>query len=503
MAKQTIYRPVVASLAGLLILAGLYLSSLYQYLLFHTLAELFSIVVACGIFMFAWNSRQFLDNKYLFFMGLTFIFVAGLDLVHTLAYEGMPIFVGYGGNLPTQLWIAARYLQSISWVIAPLFFYRTIRLWPVLAIYTLVFGLLLAAIFGGIFPACYIEGVGLTPFKKWSEIVISLLLAGAVGLLVQHRRRFDENIFRWLFGAMIVTIMAELAFIFYVGVYDFSNLIGHFLKIIAFYLIYKAIIETGLVKPYSVLFRNLKQSEERLRQYTVELQTRNEELDAYAHTVAHDLKNPISNLIVCSNLLRDDITAPLNDEQRDMLQSIEEISFKMNSIIDSLLVLAEVRQVEVQAEPLPMERIIAEAKRRLANMIEEYRGEIILPTTWPTAFGYAPWIEEVWVNYLSNALKYGGRPPRVEIGAAVQPDNRVRFWVRDNGPGLTTEEQARLFHSFIRLKSRRVAGYGLGLSIVKRIVERLNGQVGVESTGQGRGSEFFFTLPGDISLKSI
>jgi len=113
---------------------------------------------------------------------------------------------------------------------------------------------------------------------------------------------------------------------------------------------------------------------------------------------------------------------------------------------------------------------------------------------WPIALGHAPWIEEVWVNYLSNAIKYGGWPPRVELGAMEQGDGIVRFWVRDNGSGLTLEEQTRLFTPLTRLDRVRAKGHGLGLSIVRRIVERLGGQTGVESE-VGQGSVFFFTLP--------
>ena len=90
-----------------LMLLGLYLSSLYNYLLFHTLVEMFSIVVGCGIFIISWNSRRILDNNYLLFLGIAFLFIAFLDLIHTLAYKGMPIFQGYDADLPTQLWIAA------------------------------------------------------------------------------------------------------------------------------------------------------------------------------------------------------------------------------------------------------------------------------------------------------------------------------------------------------------------------------------------------------------
>jgi signal transduction histidine kinase len=108
--------------------------------------------------------------------------------------------------------------------------------------------------------------------------------------------------------------------------------------------------------------------------------------------------------------------------------------------------------------------------------------------------GYAPWVEEVWLNYISNALKYGGRPPRVELGAQVQVDGYVKFWVKDNGAGLSADQLAHLFTPYTRLGQPHIKGHGLGLSIVWRIIEKLNGRVGAESE-PGQGSVFSFYLP--------
>ena len=140
---------------------------------------------------------------------------------------------------------------------------------------------------------------------------------------------------------------------------------------------------------------------------------------------------------------------------------------------------------------------MTESQQRLTDMIEQTQATIDAAgvSRWPVALGHMAWVEEVWVNYLSNAIKYSGKPPHLELGAEEQPDGMVRYWVRDNGPGLTPEDQARLFTPFTRLDQVRARGYGLGLSIVRRIVEKLGGQVGVESQ-PGQGCTFFFTLPG-------
>jgi PAS domain S-box-containing protein len=254
-------------IAGILVFLGLYLASLYSYNLFHSLAEIFSIVVACGIFMVAWNSRRFLDNHYFLFIGIAYLFVGGLDLIHTLTYTGMGVFHGYETNLPTQLWIAARYMESLSLFLAPFFFGRKLKVNFVFLAYALATFLLLLSIFyWNIFPVCFIEGVGLTPFKKISEYIISLILLASIALLLMNRREFDREVLQWVVWSIMVSIASELAFTFYIDPYGFSNLIGHFLKILSFYFIYKAIIETGLTKPYDLLFRNLKQSEMLLRE---------------------------------------------------------------------------------------------------------------------------------------------------------------------------------------------------------------------------------------------
>ncbi len=235
-----------------------------------------------------------------------------------------------------------------------------------------------------------------------------------------------------------------------------------------------------------------------LRQYAVGLERQNAELDAFAHTVAHDLRNPLSGLTAYSTMLE---TEGANMPMDAVLQDIQVIARnakRMGNIIDELLLLASVRkQQQDECKPLDMFPIVVEAKERLNSMIAQYQGEVAAPEEWPVAVGYGPWVQEVWVNYISNALKYGGQPPRVELGATAQ-DGAVRFWVCDNGAGLTEEEQESLFTEFTRLHQVRAEGYGLGLSIVRRIVEKLGGDVGVESE-VGVGSVFYFTLPADES----
>ncbi len=260
-------RTALPSIAlGAAALAGLYAASLYSYLLFHCLAEGFSIAVACGVFMLAWNSRHILDNDYLLLLGIAFPFIAAVDLVHTFAYTGMGVFRGHETNLPAQLWIAARYLQALTFLAAPMVLKARLRPRWAIAGYAAATGLLLAAVFRGVFPDCFIEGKGLTPFKVASEYIICALFAGAALLLYRNRSAFGRDVLRLLIASILVSIGSEMSFTLYADPYGFFNLLGHFLKLVSFYLIYRAVIVTGLRRPYDLLYRRLSESEEKYRQ---------------------------------------------------------------------------------------------------------------------------------------------------------------------------------------------------------------------------------------------
>jgi two-component system, sensor histidine kinase and response regulator len=232
-----------------------------------------------------------------------------------------------------------------------------------------------------------------------------------------------------------------------------------------------------------------------LRRQNRELQERVEELDAFAQTVAHDLKGPLASLSGLARELKEDDGRLSAAQREECLDHVVRSAYKLNNVIDELLLLAQIRKTDVVMEPLSMAVTVAEARKRLASLIEDHQAQIVLPAEWPMAEGRDLWVEEVWVNYLSNAIKYGGLPPRVELGAERQADGMVRFWVRDNGRGLTPKEQARLFKPFTRLGNIRADGHGLGLSVVEHIVDKLGGQVGIESI-PGQGSIFSFTLRG-------
>lgn len=234
------------------------------------------------------------------------------------------------------------------------------------------------------------------------------------------------------------------------------------------------------------------------------LKEQNQQLDTFAHTVAHDLKNTMHE--ISGGLTMLEISTPLtNENNADMREGLEiarNAAFKASNIIESLLLLAGIsHHTELILEPIYMKYVIRNVQKRMRLQLKESQAELLIPEQWPLVIGYAPWVEEIWVNYISNAIKYGGKPPRVELGAEIknqedQQDGKqhVYFWVQDNGSGLSSEEQQSLFTPFTRLHKERSDGHGLGLTIVENIVNKLNGSVRVESSKE-QGSRFYFSLP--------
>jgi signal transduction histidine kinase len=231
---------------------------------------------------------------------------------------------------------------------------------------------------------------------------------------------------------------------------------------------------------------------EALRRVNDELEARYKDLEAFSFSVAHDLKTPIASILGYTYLLRERPSTPEGDPVY-VAGEIEDAAVKMSEIIDSILVLANVGIQKVEIQPLRMDRIMANIEKRLEQMIAQSNATIVVPPTWPEALGYDPWIEEVWVNYMSNGIKYGGTPPHLVLDA--QPDGEyIKFAVCDNGPGISQQDQGKLFSEFTRLEKSRKEGHGLGLAIVKRVLDKLGGEYGVVSE-PGEGSTFYFKLP--------
>jgi signal transduction histidine kinase len=205
------------------------------------------------------------------------------------------------------------------------------------------------------------------------------------------------------------------------------------------------------------------------------------------------LKTPLATANRFLEILHKYKSSGLEPEQRHLVQQAFEAMANTGEVVDALLLLSTVSQQSVELDPLDMAEVVPNVERQLADLRARTQATIELPQAWPRALGYAPWVAEVWLNLLSNALKYGGSPPQVQLGGTAEGAH-VRFWVRDNGEPLSDDERARVFTPFTRLHRERASGHGLGLATVQRIVVKLGGTVGARLAPDG-GNEFSFSLP--------
>jgi signal transduction histidine kinase len=318
----------------------------HSYLLFHSLAEVFSIVIAGGIFMVAWNTRRFQTSGYLAFLGLAYLFIAFIDLLHALAFTGMRIFADAGSNLATQFWIAGRFMESISLLAALLFIRRRLPAVPVLGLYAAATAAVVAIIFHGWFPRCFDEETGLTPFKRYSEYLICLILLAALAMIIVNHRRFDRRVLYLLSASLVVTIGSELCFTLYRDPYHLYNWLGHVLKIISFYLVYKAIIETGLSRPYGLMFRDLKQREHELEEARATAEQANQAKDQFLAVLSHELRNPLNPVLMSVSAMQRE--PGLSDTMRRDLEMIHRNVMIEARLIDDLLDLTRITRGKLE-----------------------------------------------------------------------------------------------------------------------------------------------------------
>jgi diguanylate cyclase (GGDEF)-like protein len=198
-------------------------------------------------------------NAFLLYLGTAYLFVAIIDVAHTMTYYGMNVLPGYGPNTPTQLWIAGRFIEAVSLFLALTLASRPIPRSALLGAYTTTTIILLGSImWSKVFPVCFIEGQGLTAFKIAGEYAISILLVGAILQLRSRREQLGLSLYRVMVASMAVNIVAELSFTLYTDVYGIMNFVGHMARLIAFYLIYRGVVIPGIDASYNAITTELK-----------------------------------------------------------------------------------------------------------------------------------------------------------------------------------------------------------------------------------------------------
>ena len=232
-----------------------------HYLVFHTIAEVVAITVSFALFTLTWASLKHLRNNYLVVIGAAYGVIGLVDVFHTLTFKGMNLFPGVTTNYPTQFWLTARFMEALALLLAPLLFRRKVSFPVILAGFGVLGVIGTGTVMQQVLPATFVDGVGLTPFKVWSEYVIIAMLVLSLVFLWRIRDAFDRLVFQLLVGSVLFTIATELCFVHYVSFYDYVNELGHYFRFLSVVLAFLAIVVTGVQRPADLLFRQVAAKE--------------------------------------------------------------------------------------------------------------------------------------------------------------------------------------------------------------------------------------------------
>ena len=273
MVKVHVKKDLVGMEAAIILFVGIvfYFISKSNYLLFHSLIEIIAISLSFSIMLIAIGTIKICNNKYLSYLSIVSGFVSIIDLFHTMTYKGMNIITS-NSDIPIQLSIVARYYEVLALVVSFYYLKKKINVTKIVIYNSIVVLIILTSIFiVKIFPTCYIEGYGLTKFKIYSGYTISLMFILIIFLLNSNVKFKSNKENKILILAIIFKILSEMSFSFYIGVYDFLNFVGHIMKFVSSYYLYKALLKSIVTNPYSSLIKNLNLK-------VLEIEMKNEEL---------------------------------------------------------------------------------------------------------------------------------------------------------------------------------------------------------------------------------
>lgn len=414
-------------LALLTSLAGLCWISQNNFPLFHSLVEIYSIAVLWGIFFITWSARQLMRNSYLCVLGVACLFIGFLTLLHMLAYKGMGVFPGYTANLATQLWISARSLQALAFFAATLCLF-----WPqqnisaplpaaAWGLLTLVCTIL---IFSGHFPDCFLEGSGLTPFKKTVEIIAVFLLALSAALTWSRWEQMDRQILRLLLAALLLTMISGLMFICYTKVGGPANIIGHLFNLGSTYFVFRAFIHTGIIAPQRLLFfeldrrqRELEDIRSSLEQQVSErtkaleeknqaLEATNQRLNEFAYSMSHDLREPLRGMHNFAHFLAEDYRDKIDEDGREMLDGIMRLARRLDAQVLGVLKYSRIARLDLELRPVHLNVLLDEVLDGLHDLITANNVRIERPWPLPQLSCHAEYLREVFNNLISNGIIY-------------------------------------------------------------------------------------------------
>lgn len=465
-----------------------------SYMLFHTVIELSCIVVAFAVFIVTWNSRKMIDNNYLSLAGIAYLFIGSLDLMHTLGFKGMNMFPGthYYAN---QFWIATRFMEAFTMILGFWFLRKKAKLnfdITILVYGTFTLLIALSIIYWQVFPRCYIDGVGQTPFKIYTEYLIILMFAFSIYNLYKVRSRFQKTIFQMLAASLVLSICSEFCFTLYVSNHSISNEVGHYFKLASYFMLYKAVVETGFSNPAGIIFKSLKDDEEKYR-----LQDASK--DKFFAIIAHDLKNPFTALMTFSELIYKNADKLGTSKIENLALRMNQASKQSFNLLESLLAWARLQSGVLKPNPssIAAPALINETVQLLNALAEakDIRFEFEADDN-HVIYSDREMSQTVIRNLLTNAIKFSHPSSKITVNTK-RTNDVIQFAIIDAGIGIEKENIPRLLSlddKFTVLGTRDEKGSGLGLILCKEFIEINGGEIWLESE-YGQGTTFYFTLP--------
>lgn len=504
----------------IIIITFLTITANYNYLLFHVFIELFAIVIAFSLFTITWNSRHLIHNKYLIIVGISALFIGILDTFHTLTYKGMniidsPIFFA------NQFWIGTRFLESTTLLAGFAFinYKKKINTYLLLIIYSFVsLIIVLSILYFKVFPTCYITGVGQTTFKIVSEYIIMAILVAAIITLYKNKKHFEPYVYKLLFASMIFAVISEFSFTLYISNYGISNQIGHYAKLITFFLIYKANIQTGFIKPAQTIFKDLKGSEDKYKKlYTeyknqgIELKKRNEEYqrinkelhesnatkDKFFSIIAHDLKNPFNSILGLTGILKNNSELYSPDKTKKIIEALDNSANNAYKLLENLLQWSrsQLNRIDFSPETQNLFTVVEE-------IISIYSSEADRKTltvensinTDTTIYADINMLNTIIRNLLSNAIKFTPENGKINLKAEKMNQQTI-LKITDTGIGIPKNKIEILFEPGSKvstLGTNKESGTGLGLIICKEFMTKHKGEISVDSNETGTSFSLSF-----------
>ncbi len=474
----------------------LYYISTMDYLAFHSFAETLSIGISLAIFIIMYNAAGIVSNNYLRIIGMAYFFIALLDMLHTLSYEGMVLFdqVHYYAN---ETWVATRFFEAVVMTCGFYFIDKKGKK-PVsekllIILYSVVTLVIIMTIFyWDVFPECYIAGVGQTKFKIYSEYVISFVFLLNLLFLIKKKEYFTKKVYDNLKLSFVFYTATELAFTLYISNYGFSNLVGHYFKLLAFYFSYRALVETSIREPYNTIFNELKRNNEYLEET-------NKTKDRLFSIIGHDLRSPLAGI----GSLLDLISMETEENDYSRIKEYTAIMKKSSTIVIDLLdnlldwSRSQNNSLHIKNESFSIDKLIEDNLDFFGNVIRLKKIELAYNKNETDMLAVADimMVTTVLRNLIDNAIKYTPMYGRITV-SAKRAGEYVEISVSDTGIGIKEDNKDKLFNFTTNISTYGTEGEkgtGLGLVLCKDFVEKNGGTIWFESE-YGKGSTFYFTV---------